>query len=407
MENLKEDKNKNKRTLPKLWKFTSDEMIELHRKAGEKKDTINNDEKIALINRVVMDRRLSAVETRVYTHLLNCNCNCTQEMIGEDLEISRITVNRSLSRLKALRYIDITISRIKEDGKLRSQAVYSILKEPGLIDSVEKLSNFIVECDLFKKTSSEESKLLVLQDEFAKFNVFKETNINQRYYTISKYSVHDGTGDSIEYSAQKKSYRILLFGAYLETKYNAKFYINDFIKFTIMEMDRYRIRVDSDIICLFINLYRHKLLEKEYSLQEALTVLNVRQPYIPNKKDNIGDKLEVAKSDFLYHCRQMLLEDEISRKYKHCYRLEEIIGLKMFNEEFDEKPSTFNLLEVLLISILFDWGIERRFKQVYKTEFHFALIALCGEEYEEILKEYFEWIKYTREYPFKERIRFI
>lgn len=407
MENLKEDKKKNKKNFPKLWKFTNDEMIELHRKAGEKKDAITNDEKIALINRVVMDRRLSAVETRVYTHLLNCNYNCTQEMIGEDLEISRVTVNRSLSRLKALGYIDITISRIKEDGKLRSQAVYSILKEPELIDSVEKLLNFITECDLFKKTYSEESKLLILQDEFEKFDIFKETNINTRYYAVSKYSVYPGTGDSAEYSAQKKSYRTLLFGAYLEIKYNTKFYISDFIKYTIMEMDRYRIRADSDILSLFINLYKHKLLEKEYSIQEALNVLNVKQSYAPHKKDNIGDKLEVAKSDFLYHCRQMLLEDEISRKYKHCYRLEETIGLKMFNEEFGEKPSTFNLLEVLLMSILFDCSMERRFKQVYKIEFHFALIALCGEEYEEILKEYFEWIKYTREYSFKERIRFI
>ncbi len=70
--------------------------------------SISDYDKIDLINKLMLDRRLSAGDIKVYIFLLNFNnLKYTQEQIAKELSLSRMNVSKSISKLIAFNYISI------------------------------------------------------------------------------------------------------------------------------------------------------------------------------------------------------------------------------------------------------------------------------------------------------------
>src|SRR5699024_10120485 len=102
---------------------------------------ISDYDKIELINKAILDRRLGATDTKVYTFLLNFKeQNYSQEEIAYELSITRMSVSKSISKLIAFNYISM-------EKQFADVSSYSIVefKDAGIcktdIDNLVKIFN--------------------------------------------------------------------------------------------------------------------------------------------------------------------------------------------------------------------------------------------------------------------------
>ena len=87
-----------------IFKENSTKEVKHHSKTVG--DSISDFDKIELINKLMLDRRLSAGDMKVYIFLLNFNnLKYTQEQIAQELSLSRMNVSKSISKLIAFNYI--------------------------------------------------------------------------------------------------------------------------------------------------------------------------------------------------------------------------------------------------------------------------------------------------------------
>lgn len=393
-----------------LWKVNKDELVEVHRNVTKQRVEITSNEKITLINRVTMDKRLSAVDTRVYIHILTSDYSTSQEEIGRDLGISRVTTNRAISNLKNLGFLDVERVLCKDGDKSYFKTEYKILKEPKLINNIEVLMEFISKCDLFQRNGEKldtGAKFVAVKNEYTNFNVIDNIEVVDKHSKTVKEHIKRALEDELVDKNVRESYKVLLFGAYLEAKYNAEFTINDFIKHSILEIDRYRGRVNKFILMAFTNIYRTKLMYKEYSLAEALTVLNIGHIYSAFKKDTLANDLDVTREIFLKRILNIIEDNDLFNEFGILSVLQRRVGnkrllpLKDNNDKVIKEASKFDIIDTLLLSVLFDDNILKRFDKTYKMSLNLTLIAVCGIEFEEALNEYEKWRAYSAKYKFE------
>lgn len=73
----------------------------------EEKQEISAEEKMQLIARATLDRRLNARDLKLYNYVMSFEyLSCTQEEISELLDLSRSNINKSLEKLASFNYIE-------------------------------------------------------------------------------------------------------------------------------------------------------------------------------------------------------------------------------------------------------------------------------------------------------------
>ena len=226
----------------KLWRFPVNDADNI----SENVDLsyyCTKEDKIRLLNRATFDKRLNDIEVRIYMYLVNSKYIKSQEIIACDLDISRTTVNRALSRLASLGYIKINVEKKNVKGKIKSKSDYKVLNKVELIDTIEKLYSFIENKYVITSRNmpvtydyTDEERIEILKENFRKFRGYEasfECGFRRR-------ELKEKVENSIITSDRdlNKAFRILLFGAYIEEDKRIKFYTNDFIKHTLMDIDR-------------------------------------------------------------------------------------------------------------------------------------------------------------------------
>lgn len=121
--------------------FARNRINEIENNGNSNTVTISDSDKVELINRIMLDKRLSAGDMKVYIFLLSYSkLGYTQEEIAIALSVSRVNVSKSISRLIAFNYISI-------EKKLLGVSEYSIVPKlsSGIsnvdIDSLVRLFN--------------------------------------------------------------------------------------------------------------------------------------------------------------------------------------------------------------------------------------------------------------------------
>ncbi|WP_207734752.1 helix-turn-helix domain-containing protein [Romboutsia sp. 1001713B170207_170306_H8] len=147
-----------------MFKENNTKNVEHHNKTIG--GSISDYDKIDLINKLMLDRRLSAGDMKVYIFLLNFNnLKYTQEQIAKELSLSRMNVSKSISKLIAFNYISI-------DKKMLGVSEYKIIeyKNSGIskTDTDGLLKLFNLESKGSDKISS--SQMLDIMDNWKKFD---------------------------------------------------------------------------------------------------------------------------------------------------------------------------------------------------------------------------------------------
>lgn len=142
---------------------------------------ISDYDKIELINKAILDRRLGATDTKVYTFLINFKeKNYSQEEIAYELAITRMSVNKSINKLIAFNYISME----KQFAEVSSYNIVDF-ENAGIsktdIDSLVKMFNLDIKPEDRFTVDSENPKLRIdnLELEWNNFeNELKECGIN-------------------------------------------------------------------------------------------------------------------------------------------------------------------------------------------------------------------------------------
>lgn len=401
----------------------TDDIIDLEKN----KDSISDAEKVKLIARVTIDRRLNSKDLKVYSYLLNFRDEgFTQERISDALDLTRANVNRSIAKLTAFNYIEKNKSSKKESlgyiikgyesAGIINYNAHDIIKAVNVMEKVKNEDKmfYMDEADFYATEESikelelnlEENSRHMIIDEYNKESLrlgdMKKSikdiiDIKQMMSdldnTIFKSSSLDKAQVSI--ALNNKNKRLVLLLAYSTEKRIVKFrekYLESYIKFLC--------KFTKDLQCEFFFQAFYETLElNEFTLEDLMKICGITHRDAPPRKklmrDRIVESLEDLKGNMkainaLNH-REALEEenpfsDELISKIKSLdtkktrFTFEEfalcIIALKEESRFMDSTNMPFERLVQIKSDIIFDCMNKLRY---YRSRY--------SEEIEKIKRE--------------------
>lgn len=262
------------------------------------------------IYRIVTDRRLKAIDVKIYMYMLSRNeCQFKQEELADRLDVTRENLNRSIQKLKALGYISITKHdklpfddyfymtcidyKTNEDIEIKRKA-----KSNNVIYSVNSLikTNFTFEqfmelCNIDIKTSSKKFRL----EDDIKYNVKSDSHLVPHIVTLRKKSDIEDLYRLYRYY-YKKLYDIDLSASYYE---NNNIDIKDVLLF-ISNICHFKGVLEDDRIVDIINNFKRKYLNKmiSYYMQNDVLDEEFFIAYNTLNKDEFKDR-EISYSHLM------------------------------------------------------------------------------------------------------------
>lgn len=249
------------------------------------KNGISEQDRLDLIGRVLLDERLSGIDKNLYIFLLNFeNKGYRQEDLADILSLTRVSVNKSISKLLAFNYISIQKGR-------RTVTEYKItqLANAGVpildIDSIKSLYQ------LETKTSEYFGK-----DDF---NIEEEWD-NFKYTSLTKIS--DIDTQCAKSLFNNELYKFLLFTATCNDFRIVKFkekYLESFIRF----YTKFISVLDESFYEAYYSFKRDELIQLKNSRKDGYFIENIMKLFdIPNSSDkNVVIKFKdsiIAKIDY-------------------------------------------------------------------------------------------------------------
>ena len=340
----------------------------------EKKDYISDTEKIKLIARATIDRRLNSKDLKVYSYLLNFRSKgFIQERISDALDLTRANVNRSIAKLTAFNYIEKTkfttreslsygIKKYKDAGIINYNA-FDIIKAINVIDKVKNKDKMVymdemefciieqnienLELNLEENSrhmtideyDEKNSRLLEMKERIKDIVDIKQL-MNDLDDTVLKSSSLNETQVSTALNNNNK--RLVLLLAYSTEERIVSFrekYLESYIKFLC--------KFTKDLQCeYFFQAYYETLELDEFTLEDLMKICGITHRDAPPRKN----KMRISMSDALVDLRSTM---QAINTLNHREALEE------------ENPFSDELIKKV------------RFLDVDKIRFTFEEFALC------------------------------
>lgn len=330
---------------------------------------ISDYDKIELINKAILDRRLGATDTKVYTFLLNFkDQNYSQEEIAYELAITRMSVNKSLSKLIAFNYISM-------EKQFADVSSYSIIeyKDAGIcktdIDNLVKMFNLDAKpSDRFTINSiNPELKIDKLKDSWNNFNnELKECGID-----ITSYAVKSILSDD--------NYKLVLFIAKSKNE-TIKTFKERYFESIIRFYNKFANLWDEEFFLIYYkmlsNEFNQMKSKKEYTIEDIMfyaEIPHASDKRVSNKfREELLSKLSNFKNNY---------EELLSNMDKHEIDLPESIYNIARRIHYSDKK--FSLEEMLVIAIILNF--TTKFEEKIGTLFHNLLENIDTDLYNDYI----------------------
>lgn len=304
---------------------------------------ISDYDKIELINKIVLDRRLGSTDMKVYTFLLNFReKDYSQEEIAYELAITRMSVNKSINKLIAFNYISIE----KQFSEVSSYFITEY-KDAGIcktdINSLVKIFNLDTKVgDRFVDNSIDlECNTKTLENEWNNFNnSLEEQGINIVSQDVQSILSND-------------NYKLVLFIAKSNNR-NIKAFKDKYFESLVRFYNKFAGLWNRDFLKLYYkmlsdNLYLFKSDKKKgYSIENIMfyaDISNSSDKRVSNKfKNDINDRFD----NFLSNYTKLLytIENQDIKLPEHIYNIAKRINLE---------SKQFSLEELIVIAIIGDF----------------------------------------------------
>ena len=250
------------------------------------KNGISEQDRIDLIGQVLLDERLSGIDTKLYIFLLNFeNRGYRQEDLANILSLTRVSVNKSISKLLAFNYISTQKGR-------RTVTEYKItpLNSAGVssfdIDSIKSLYQLEV------KTSQYFGKdNFNIEEEWNNFKYLNLTNISNMDTQIAKSLFKNNLYKFLLFTATCNDFRVV--------KFKEK-YLESFIRF----YTKFISILDEEFYEAYYTFKRDELTKIKDSREQGYYIEGIMKLFdIPNSSDKnvvvkFKDNLTAKIDDF-------------------------------------------------------------------------------------------------------------
>lgn len=312
--------------------FESKNSLKLLDNIGLNKNGISEKDRLDLIGQALLDERLSGIDTKLYIFLLNFeNKGYRQEDLANILSLTRVSVNKSISKLLAFNYISTQKGR-------RTVTEYKItpLSKAGVpsldIDSIKSLYQ------LEAKTSEHFGKDdFDIEEEWNNFKYTKLTNISNIDIKIAKSLFNNNLYKFLLFTATCNDFRVV--------KFKEK-YLESFIRF----YNKFVSTFDEEFYEAYYYFKKEELISIKDSREEGYYIEDIMKLFdIPNSSDkNVVTKFKDGVT---------LKIDEFIKSYN--YALDKDIDtpeeLKVLLNRLKDRLShtkQFTLEEMLLMSYI-------------------------------------------------------
>ena len=331
--------------------FESKNSLKLLDNMDLSKNGISEQDRLDLIGQVLLDKRLTGTDIKLYMFLLNFeNKRYRQEDLANILSITRVSVNKSISKLLAFNYISVQKAR-------RAVTEYKItpLNKAGIpklnLESIKSLYQLETKrSEYFGKDDFN------LEEEWNKFNLLDLLNVSFIDYK------------KVESILENEEYKFLLFTVACKDSRVVEFkdkYLESFIQF----YNEFAFDLDELFFELYYLLNRDKLISSKDDKMSSVYSHNIqgimRLCDIPNYNDKV-----------------------IENKFKSVIlkKIEDLRKTTEFNKLLNESSILTSIISSIKINILKER--DNPFYLYYK-KYSFIqsifIICLCG--YKDILEE--------------------
>lgn len=248
------------------------------------KKGISEQDRLDLIGQALLDERLSGIDTKLYIFLLNFeNKGYRQEDLANILSLTRVSVNKSISKLLAFNYISVQKGR-------RTVTEYNItpLDSAGVpsfdIDSIKSLYQ------LEAKTSEHFGKdNFDIDEEWNNFKYTKLTDTSNIDVKIAKSLFNNNLYKFLLFTATCNDFRVI--------KFKEK-YLESFIRF----YTKFASRLSEEFYEAYYTFKRDELMDIKDSREQGYYIEDIMKLFdIPNSSDkNVVIKFKdnlIAKID--------------------------------------------------------------------------------------------------------------
>lgn len=305
---------------------------------------ISDYDKIEPINKAILDRRLGATDTKVYTFLLNFkDQNYSQEEIAYELAIARMSVNKSLSKLIAFNYISM-------EKQFADVSSYSIVefKDAGIcktdIDNLVKIFNLDTKpSDRFTVDSiNPELKIDKLKDSWNNFNnELKECST-------------DITSHAIKSILSDDNYKLVLFIAKSKNK-TIKAFKEKYLESIIRFYNKFANLWDEEFFLIYYkmlsNEFNQMKSKKEYTIEDIMFYTGIPHASAKRVSNKFREELLSKLSNFKNNYEELLFNMD-----KHEIDLPENIYNIARKIHYSDKK--FSLEEMLVIAIILNFSTK-------------------------------------------------
>ena len=276
--------------------FESKNSLKLLDNIDLNKNGISEQDRLDLIGQALLDKRLSGADSKLYMFLLNFeNKGYRQEDLANILSLTRVSVNKSISKLLAFNYISVQKGR-------RAVIEYKItpLNEAGIpkldLESVKSLYQLEL-----KRSEYFEKDDFNLEEEWNNFNILNLLNVS---FLDSK---------EVESILESKEYKFLLFTVACKDSRIVDFkdkYLESFIQF----YDKFVFSLDELFFELYYLLNRDELILYKDDRMNPLCSYNIQGIMRLCDIANYSDKIieNKFKSDILKKIKDLRKSIELN-----------------------------------------------------------------------------------------------
>lgn len=309
-------------------------------------DAISDTEKVKLIAKATLDKRLNANDFKIYSYLLNFrDYELTQERISDALDLSRSNVNKSIAKLSAFNYIEkYNLNKHKtstyiivryENAGIINYDVFDIIKAVNTVTKVkdrprmstldkDEFSDVLDYIEELSKNIRDKSKYMTIEElENKKMELAKlENKVSDIIYLQEEMDKLDETifgfgsldKNMIPNALDNAHKKFILLIAYSKDERIIAFkerYLEAYIKFLC--------RFTSDLKCeFFFQAYYDTLDLSQFSMDDLMRICKVTHRETPNRKAEFRDKLESSLAELTTimksinkFCHEEAIEDNI------------------------------------------------------------------------------------------------
>ncbi|MBQ8997160.1 MAG: hypothetical protein IJ086_00540 [Clostridium sp.] len=315
---------------------------------------ISDYDKIELINKAILDRRLGATDTKVYTFLLNFkDQNYSQEEIAYELAITRMSVSKSISKLIAFNYISM-------EKQFADVSSYSIIeyKDAGIcktdIDNLVKMFNLDIKPNERFTTNSINPQLQIdnLKDNWNNFNnELKECGIDTTSHVVKSILSND-------------NYKLVLFIAKSKNE-TVKAFKEKYFESILRFYNKFANLWDEEFFLIYYKMLSNEINQmksnKEYAIEDIMFYAGI--PHASDKRvsNKFREDLLIKLSSFKDNYEELL-----SNMDKHEIDLPESIYNIARRIHYSDK--NFSLEDMLVIAMLLNF--TNKFEEKIGTLFH-------------------------------------